>query len=76
MKLIEKKPEIVYRIIGPGGETCSVYSMAAHSETDFRSPQEARRANVHGVYLDPKYKIAKYRVTYTLLEEDAQGGTD
>ena len=76
MKPREKKPEIVYRIIqkgaegwGKAGEAIGSYSRAYCDEYDFRSVEEARRANCHGVFEDrDKYAIAKYRVTYELLE--------
>ena len=72
MKPREKKPEVVYRIIERGnGEAVGSYSRAYCDEYDFRSVEEARRANYHGVFEDEsKYAIAKYRVTYELLESD------
>jgi len=78
MKPREKKPEIVYRIIqrgdegwGKSGEAIGSYSRAYCDEYDFRSVEEARRANCHGVFEDTDtYAIAKYRVTYELLESD------
>ena len=73
MKPAEKKPEIVYRIIERRtGEPVGSYSRAYCDEYDFRSVEEARRANVHGIFEDKaQYAIAKYRVTYELLEPDA-----
>ena len=81
MKPREKKPEIVYRIIqradhgwGKAGEAIGSYSRANCDEYDFRSIEEARRANFHGQFEDEsKYAIAKYRVTYELLESDCVG---
>ena len=78
MKPREKKPEIVYRIIqrgdegwGKAGEAIGSYSRAYCDEYAFRSVEEARRANFHGEFEDTdKYAIAKYRVTYELLESD------
>ena len=78
MKPREKKPEIVYRIIqrgvlgwGKAGETIGSYSRAYCDEYDFRSVEEARSANFHGEFEDEsKYAIAKYRVTYELLESE------
>ena len=73
MKPKEKKPEIVYRIIDrESGEAQGSYSRAYCDEYDFPTVFDARNANVHGIFLDEKYAIAKYRVTYELLEPDAQ----
>jgi len=48
-----------------------VYGMSAHNTTEFESASDARRSNYHDVYEDrEKYKINKYRVTYTLIEDD------
>ena len=72
MKPREKKPEIVYRIIQrSNGEAIGSYSRAYCDEYDFGSADEARRANCHDVFEDrDKYAIAKYRVTYELLESE------
>ena len=76
MKPKEKKPEIVFRIIDKKtGEAQGSYSRACCDEYDFSSAQEARNANVHGIYHNAeRYKIAKYWVTYELIEDgiDAQ----
>ena len=74
MKPKEKKPEVVFRIIDKEtGEAVGSYSRAYCDEFDFNSPSEARNANCHGVFEDrEKYKIAKYKVTYTLIEDDVQ----
>lgn len=68
----EKKPETVFRIIDiETGNAVGSYSRAFCDEYDFTSAQEARTANCHGMFEDRrKYKIAKYRVTYELLEDD------
>ena len=68
----EKKPEIVFRIIGrKSGEAVGSYSRAYYDEYDFHSSEEARSANCHGIFEDREmYKIAKYRVIYELLEDD------
>lgn len=73
MKPKEKKPEIVYRIIDTeSGSAIGSYSRAYCDEYDFTSVDEARSANCHGLFEDrEKYKIAKYRVTYELLKDDA-----
>lgn len=72
MKPRENKPETVFRIIEVDtGNAVGSYSRAYCDEYDFASPQEARTANCHGMFEDrKKYKIAKYRVTYDLIEED------
>jgi hypothetical protein len=72
MKPKEKKPEIVFRIIDKQtGDAVGSYSRAYCDEYDFKSPNEARNANCHGMFKDKEaYKIAKYRVTYELIEDD------
>lgn len=71
MKPKEKKPEIVFRIIDKStGLPVGSYSRAYCDEYDFESVDEARSANCHNVFQDKKkYKIAKYRVTYELLDD-------
>lgn len=75
MKPKEMKPETVYRIINrESGEAQGSYSRAYCDEYDFNSVGQARRANVHGMFEDKeKYKIAKYKVTYELIEDDCVG---
>lgn len=72
MKPRENKPETVFRIINRAtGEAQGSYSRACCDEYDFSSVAEARAANVHGVFENKaKYKIAKYKVTYELIEDD------
>ncbi len=74
MKPREMKPEIVYRIIGPDGEAQlrDIFELADCDEYDFKSVEEARNANVHGEFQSSEYKIAKYRVTYELIESDSR----
>ena len=74
MKPREKKPEEVYRIIDrKTGRPQGSYSRAYCDEYDFESPEEARDANCSGMFRDKKrYAIAKYRVTYELIEEDVE----
>ena len=71
MKPKEKKPETVFRIINnETGEAKGSYSRAYCDEFDFESAESARRANCHGIFEDKeKYSIAKYEVTYTLIDE-------
>jgi len=70
MKPKGKKPDIVYRIIDrESGSAVGSYSRAYCDEYDFNSPEEARQANCHGMFKDrKKYSIAKYKVTYELIE--------
>jgi len=72
MKPLEKKPETVFRIIDrSSGKPVGSYSRACCDEYDFISVENARTANCHGMFKDKeKYKIAKYKVTYTLIEDD------
>ena len=67
-----KEPEEVYRIIDRStGNSVGSYSRAYHDEYDFESVEQAREANCHGVFQDKEqYAIAKYRVTYELLDGD------
>ena len=72
MKPREKKPEMIFRIIDrTTGDAMGSYSRAYCNEYDFYSSDEARNANCHGIFQDVgKYKIAKYMVTYTLINDD------
>ena len=72
MKPKERKPEIVHRIIDrKRGEAVGSYSRAYCDEYDFESVYSARLANCNGMFTDEKkYKIAKYKVTYELIEDD------
>ena len=71
MKPKEKKPEIVFRIINQEGNAVGSYSRAYCDEYDFESVGQARSANCHDMFKDKsKYSIAKYRVTYELLNAD------
>lgn len=72
MKPREQKPAEVYRIIErETGGLVGSYSRAYCDEYDFVSAEEARLANCHGVFKDKKkYAIAKYRVTYELIDPD------
>lgn len=78
MKPKEKKPETVFRIISSRtGESVGSYSRACCDEYDFRSISEARNANFSGTFNDKlEYKVAKYKVTYELLDEDCDPPTD
>ena len=77
MKPREPKPDTVFRIIDRAtGEAKGSYSRAYCDEFDFSSVMDARTANFHGEFKDrAKYRIAKYRVTYELIEEDADPAT-
>ena len=66
------KPETVCRIVDrDSGNFVGSYSRAYCDEYDFKSAYEARLANCHGMFTDEKkYKIAKQKVTYELIEDD------
>ncbi len=74
MKPKEKKPETVFRIIDKEtNEAVGSYSRACHDEYDFNSVSEARNANCHGMFENKeKFKIAQYRVTYELINDDCE----
>lgn len=74
MKPREKKPEVVYRIVNNDTNNFEgAYSRACCYEYDFESANQARSANVHDIFKDTKkYKIAKYKVTYELIEDDVK----
>jgi len=73
MKPKERKPETVYRIVNrKTGDFVGSYSRSCCDEYDFSSPEQARGANCHGVFKDEgKYSIAKYKVTYTLIDGES-----
>lgn len=62
----------VFRIIDRRtGAHEGAYSRGHRTEYDFGSAESARSSNCHGVFKDrDKFKIAKYRVTYELIEDD------
>lgn len=74
MKPKAKEPEIIFRIIDHDtGNLVGSYSRSCHDKYDFKSVKSARGANCHGMFKDEeKYKIAKYLVTYELLDDNAQ----
>jgi hypothetical protein len=74
MKPRQNKPEIIFRIINKEtGNAVGSYSRAYCDEYDFNSVSEARNANCHGIFKDKdKFKIAKYRVIYELIEDDCK----
>ncbi len=74
MKPKEKKPETVFRIIDKNnGIAVGSYTRACCDEYDFYDVWSARNSNCHGMFKDKaKYKIAKYKVTYTLIEDDCE----
>lgn len=67
-----KEPLEVYRILDKeSNEPQGVYWRGNYDKYDFGSVESARSSNVHGVYEDKgKYKIAKYKVTYELIDDD------
>ena len=68
----------VYRVIERAtGAPQYVYSQSCHDEVDFDSVEWARSSNCHDVYKERDiYAVAKYRVTYELLDPDVDGGAD
>lgn len=74
-KDIRPKQEIVFRIIDKEHQVViGSYSRAYHDEYDFESAESARHANCHDMFENKKkYAIAKYRVTYELLDSDVDG---
>lgn len=62
----------VYRILRrDNNELVGSFERAYHDKYDFESVSEARNANCHGIFKDKdEYKIAKYRVTYELIDDD------
>jgi len=72
VKPAEKKPDTIFRIIDRStGEAVGSYSRAYCDEYDFGSASEARNANCNDIFQDrQKYAIAKYKVTYELVESD------
>lgn len=72
MKPKEWRPVTIYRVIDRHtGEAQGAYSRAYCDEYDFESPEQARAANVHDIFQDrARFAIAKYRVTYELLDAD------
>lgn len=62
----------VFRIVSnDSNEFVGSFSRAYHDEYDFSSAYKARHANCHGMFLDEeKYRIAKYRVIYELIEDN------
>jgi hypothetical protein len=77
MKPKEKKPETVFRLIDrQSGNAIGSYSRACCDEFDFTSIDEARNANVHGMFKNVnKYKVAKYKVTYELIQDDVDNNS-
>ena len=75
MKPKERKPDIVFQIIDrETDQPVGSYSREYCDEFDFESVEDARNANVHGIFKDKKkYKIAKYRVVYIPLDDDVDG---
>jgi len=67
-----KEDDIVFRIINNStGDAVGSYSRAHHDVYDYSSASSARSANFHDIYQDRnKYRIAKYKVTYELIEDD------
>ena len=67
-----KKEKIVYRIIDKSNNKHKgVYSRACHDVYDFESVEAARSSNCWDIFQNKEtYKIAKYKITYTLIDEN------
>jgi len=63
---------IIYKIIARRtGSSLGAYCRSYHNDYDFHSVDEARSANVHGLYKDAaSYRVAKYRVRLELIDDD------
>lgn len=70
----DKIERVVYRVIDrKTGHAEGVYSRSYHDDYDFGSLRAARDSNVHNVYHDEKkFAVAKYKVTYELIDPDAK----
>lgn len=69
METLEKE---VFKIVDlESGEFKGAYSRSYGDKMEFDSISDARTSNVHGMFEDKsKYKIQRWRVTYTLVEDD------
>lgn len=77
MKPREPRPQTVYRVLDRETHVAQgAYSRACCDEYDFVSPEEARRSNCHDTFMErAKYRVAKYRVTYELIDDDVDPPT-
>jgi hypothetical protein len=68
------KDKIVYQIHDrKDDEVQYVYSRSYHNVSEFGSTSSARSSNCYDIYENKeKYRIAKYKVTYELIEEDCE----
>lgn len=52
------------------------YSRAYHTEYEWNSESSARWSNCHDIFKDTeKFKVKKWQVTYTLVDEDVSSQT-
>lgn len=69
--VIPQEREVARIFHRENGAPVGSYSRACHDVFEFATPEKARRDNVHGMFEDRiKYRIARYRVRYELIEED------
>lgn len=68
----------VYNIIDrETGEQEGSYERGNYTKYDFSSVDSARGSNCHGIYKNRvKYRIAKYKVTIELIDEDVDPPTE
>jgi hypothetical protein len=69
--------EIIYQIHDRKTDALQgAYDRSYRTEYKFDSVESARSANVHGLYKNKaQYRIAKYKVTYKLMDADADPAT-
>ena len=72
VKEVEMEDKIVYLIRNrETNELNGAYSRSYSTQYEFPSLSSARNSNVHGTFQDTDlYKVQKYKVTYTLLNDD------
>lgn len=66
----DRKEFFVYKIYDKcSGKYIGSYSRSCHNEFEFTSKEEARNANVHGIYQDRNgFDIHKIRVTQEIIK--------
>jgi len=79
MEIQKEKTYKVYRIVdAKTNEIVGCYQPnSAEDKYDFKSVEEARNSNCHGIFKDRcAYKIAEYEVIEKLITEDCDPATD
>ena len=72
--MAKKNNNIIYMIVDKENDRfAGSYTRGNYDRYEFDSVSDARGANCHGMFKDKeKYRIAKYRVTYELIDGDVQ----